>query len=352
MRFWQTALCLLLMPLLNFAQNTHRLTIKPFKLNIDETSKNIFFSSISHISAHGNKLYISGAKEPYILELDLDAGQSRVFGAKGYGPGEFEQGVKAVQIDGQNIWAQDSSRPKRIVHFTDSGYQGEYLIYARGIRTSQTANTFAADAGRLVFPVSPKSRNLAAIYEPEKERQKLFGKLLFDESSADLLRACPDMNATLWTYGDGHWFGLFLYSPQIQKYDRNFNLVATIDLNHQPLLKSYNDDILEFKPEGPGYLPRALFTDVVFHKGELFVLGQPYLYQVNPNTGVILSTTALFGDKPEFKRHWGPLYFSRMAFLENGTLVLGTNVIAWDEELWQVKNPPFLNQPSKSSAGQ
>ncbi len=314
----------------------YKVDLMPFDLAEHESGAS-FINGVYQLETDGELIYIRDKGEPRIVVVDRTGKFVRVIGGRGGGPGEFKHSVTAFAIDGPALWAV-GDRGHRAAYFE----QGEPLVDFRlkGYNVDAIgpdARPFGFTNEYVLIQAHPVTRHLAAVYGYDGELKRFVG----DIAPIDLavLRKNPAFNDTFWKYDRARWYCLFKYRPVLQVYDQSFNQLADFELQG-PEIEHRNEAFENFKKERPSQMPIYHFTDLKVFRGKVFAISPPALYQIDPETGETLSRTYFYGKGPNFARVAGmPLTMFHMAFLNDGTVVLGHPALPWEHDLWKVRLP-------------
>jgi len=317
------------------SQELHRLQIHPIDLDMETD----YFPHVIHqVENVGEEIFIRGKKDPRIFVINRTGKILRTIGKKGHGPGEFSQGVLAMGIWGEQIFAMDVNQRELLLWFSNGAYQNQFKVNSsNSVPFGMNSNTFGVSDEFVVFPVSPRTGHLAAAYTYSGERVAEVGKIQFDKSDADLLEKIPDMNNTNWVYQAPYWYCLFKQFPLIHKYNERFELISGISLEH-PRISQRFEEILDFDPARFSTAP-PLFFDFKVKNGYLYATMRSTLIQVNIEKETIENMYSFFGRGEGFKGT-SQLTIHHFTIMDDGLMILSGD-FAWGHDLWKAPLPSF-----------
>ncbi len=330
-------------------QEMFRLKVTPFdSQNHDVGFTAYYLDSYAQMVFRGRDLYLRSFREPQMARIDTDTLEGSLIGSKGEGPGELRGGVLCMEARGPNLWAVDSGRRNKILHFVDGRFKGELTIEAMDPIAPNDGLSLAASDTHIMAPVSPRTGHLAMAYGHDGSKIPV-GKIPFDKRDGELVYRLPYVNQTIWHYGgDGHWYAAFPYAAMIFKFNSRFEQVAHFTFE-SPVLAKHINRIHEFEPKNIRQICIPLVSDLKWFRGNLYIMSSGYLFQMEPEKGTLLSISRFSVNKPEDSGP-GLKNFPIFAFREDGTLFLG-HPNSYDisgHDMHQLRQPPFL-QLSKGS---
>jgi len=325
----------------NEEPDVHQVSLKPFDL-VERADGAAYISGVDQLESDGKRIYIRDAQTPYILVVNADGKLLQMIGGRGGGPGEFRRGPLAMAVDGPALWAL-SDYGKRANYFENGEHILDFPIRTYNVDVVGPASkSFAFTNQFVLIPAHPSTKRLAALYGYDGELKRHVGDIL--PINRKELRKNPALNDTLWLRDDqGFWYALFKYRPLMFKFDQAWNQVAAFALAG-PEIERRNDEFEVFKPKRKYQRPLYHFTDFKYFRGKLYALSVRALYQFDRKSGRTLGRTYFFGDGAPFAElnlEGEPLALMHIAFLEDGTAVLGHSAMPWGHDLWKA-NLPFL----------
>lgn len=316
-------------------------TLTPQGHDFREDKLAAFLSSIHQIESNGQFLYFRSGKEDYVLVTDYDGKIQDKIGGRGGEPSEFSAGgVLAIAIDGPLVAALDKG-----VHWIRF-YENHDMVHhlkpesynLRGLHN--TSNSFAFSPDYVVMPTN-EDGFLGKRINFKTQQTKNFGQALelpidkaFEEEGL----------ATLWTRNKDYWFAAHKFFPMITVFDKHFNMVTQYQLNH-PRTNAYQNYIASFEPDPQFSRPQPVITDINLYKDHLYLMIGGQLFQTEPMTGSVLSTTRFVAQGKTFEEIQGTeLYIPFFSFSPTGKVYLAHPALLWGHDFWSVELP-FL-QPS------
>ena len=162
---------------------------------------------------------------------------------------------------------------------------------------------------------------------------------------ASRLERNPFLNDTLWVYGDNHWYAVLRFDALILKFDENFNKINSFNLNNSRLNLLIEN--LESVDPSKFTTLQALFRDIKYHNGFLYMMAPKTLIRVHPDSGKIASMYSFYKDTKEDTevREVGGI-FKTFAMMENNRVLLGPGWL-YDHYLMEVTLPDIpTNTPN------
>ena len=323
------------------AQERYQLEIKPLDLKVDKDQ--FFLSGLNQIESDGERFYLCGPQNTEIVAIDARGNLLERIGGPGGHPSEFgSQGVLAISVQSNRIWGIDMGATRARL-FEGGTYKTSFRLKSFNIsRVTPAANSFAFSDGLVVIPTNEKKEHLAAIYTHEGDLVDHIGEPMdFNQMVHPKILG---MNDTHWLrHGEG-WISVHKFFPLINFYDANFGVVDQVQLETAWISRQL-DLIMESDPGERYGMPTPVFSDVKVFRGDLYLISQGILHQVDLKTRQLKSVTTFSSTEPEFEGLDVPhlnLYF--FAFLNNGTFILGHPALLWNHDLWTT-SLPFLEQP-------
>jgi len=295
---------------------------------------------VDHLMYTGEDLFCGIRNARYLVKMNANAELLANIGRPGGGPGEFASRVLAYSTNGQSVFAVSADKLDHLQHFSSDGrYVGKFPIKPRIWQSysTGTCNTFGVSADTVVLPAPPQSGHLAYAYDFQGGARPI-GDLIFDKRDASQLELNPFLNDTLWVYGDGHWYAVLRFTSLILKYDSDFNMVSSFRLDN-PRLTQLKENLDSLDPSRSS-VPQAMFRDIKYHQGFLFIMAPKTLIQINAHSGDITAMYTFYGDEEVLSRKEVPheLNFKTFALMGKNRLLLGPAWI-WDHDLMQVTLP-------------
>ncbi len=320
----------------DWEQSVYKVKLEPFDLVEDEAGAS-FLTGVHQLESGGELLYIRDKRASHILAVNRDGQVVRVIGRKGGGPGEFKGRVTAFAVHGPALWAI-GDRGQRATYFEGGAHVLDFKLKGYNIdAVGPDARPFGFTNEYVLVQAHPSTRHLAALYGYDGELRRYVGDIA--PIDVEALRKNPALNDTFWRTDGKRWFCLFKYRPFLLVFDRAFNQLAEFELTG-PEIERRNEAFAEFKPKRKTNMPNYFFTDFKIHRGKLYALCSPALYQIDPDTGETLNRTYFFGEGEDFGAVEGsPLAMFHMAFLDDDSLVLGHPILPWNHDMWKVRLP-------------
>ncbi len=317
-----------------FGQDHYRVRIHPLDVQFGQAP--FYLESLDQIETDGHQLYLRGVKNTEIYVISPSGTLLKQVGRAGQHPSEFGfSGVLAMAVEGPHLWAIDLEY-QRVRLFTDGEYRrsfplDSYNVYAQ----AATSNVFGFSPNQVVIPAAPKSRHLAAVYTYDGDLIQHVGEILpFSEEFASRV---PGINDSFWLYRQGHWYSIHKYFPLVTRYDASFAVVDQFQVESE-VVQQRLDYIVQFSSTH-GY-PAPIFTDAKFFGGDLFLMSDGYLHQLDLPSRRIRSITSFYGVGPGFQHlEHSKLTLFSFAFTREGGLFLGHPALLWDHDLWSAELP-------------
>lgn len=327
------------LPLMSFALESFRLEIQPFDFQTDGGES--YFSGIGQIESNGKHLFLRGAQEPIIIELDAHARVVRKIGGSGDHPAEFGQvGVMALAVKGEELWGIDLEL-KRVRQFFGDEYRKSFRLDSFNISYGAgLANIFAFSDEYVVIPARAETKHLAAVYLHDGTLIQHIGEpIAFPELSERII----GINNTHWLALKDGWLSVHKFFPLVTVYDTGFTLIDQFPVE-SAIITDMVDRTMSFDPGEQYTLPAPVFSDAKLFRGDLFLMCQGFLHQLDLKTHALESITRFFGEGDDFKEVQAPqLVFYFFAFLDSGQFVLGHPAMLWNHDLWTA-DLPFLSK--------
>ena len=331
---WQLSICFPL-SLVILGLDMFRVEIQPLDIS---ASKGLDFSlrSISQIESDGRLIYLRSKRDATILVITPEGEPVRTLGGKGAHPAEFPNGVLAMAVRANEVWAIDNQK-QRVRQFVSGRFEGSFPLDTYNVYLNlPTSNVFAFSDRDIVIPTAPDSGHLAAVYDRNGKLQKYVGEPF--AFTSDFQHQVPGINDTYWLRVKGGWFSIHKFVPLITHYDDGFRIKSRFSLD-SPRINALVDQLYALSPAGRS-VPPPTVTDVKYHDGRLYLMIAGQLHRVRPDDGAIENVVAFYGTGPDFAATTAPnvsLFF--FSFLDQKTLVLGHPAMMWNHDLWLAAIP-------------
>ncbi len=329
----------LLFILATFCHGQDKLSIevKPLDFVANPQFPDHYPTGVKNLVLNNDLIYIGNEADPYITVIDQSGVIQGVIGQRGGGPGELGRGVLAMTAWEKDLYVVSTSKTLQMTWFRDGVYKHQFHLPSQNIRyVSMNANTFAAANGTVVFPAHPTTERLANAITLDKQRP--IGELLFDKRDIELLRRIPGMNDTNWQYEQGFWYCVFKFHPMIQKYDANFKMVETFNLEDS-FTAERHAEVLEFDQASFTRAP-PLFYDFKVKDGNMYLSLRGGIIMVSPK-GKTKSLFTFYGKGEPFESAGiagvSKLNFPYFVVLDDGNLLMSSFGDSWDHPLWRAK---------------
>ena len=317
----------------------HRIKVQPLDFQNEAVypGREFYLNHISHISTDGKRLYLSSDQNHQAVVIDLDGNVLYTLGKEGSGPGEFNQGIAGLAVRGDTVWVLDGGW-RHIHRFVRGTFQTSLRLKSRYVVHFLGANIFDFREEEVVVPCSARTKGLAMVYQ-EKKKPVVVGEAIL---SNEFLTG---INDTMWRYHNGKWYCLFKFFPMINVFDHRFTLIEShqFDYVDYPAYQevSEKDTSKRFTHFPP------LFSDFQIYQDFLYVLSfsiselESTLNKIDLQQPKVTARAVFRGEGPDFANVPPPkiLAFDKFAILDNGTVVLSSNSIAWSHDLWTAKVP-------------
>lgn len=297
-----------------------------------------YLSSIHQMETDGQFLYFRGGKDEYVLITDFEGKVLDKIGGRNDRPSEFNKGgVLAIAMDGSLVavldkgisWIRFYENQEMVHHLKPEAFNRGGL--------HNTSNAFAFSPEYVVMPTNEEGY-LGKALGFKSQKNKNFGETLdfpLDKAFEE------ERQATLWTRYKDFWIAAHKFFPVVTVFDKHFNMVNQYQLDH-PRTNTYQNYIATFEPGLNFSRPQPVFTDMKIYKDHLFLMISGQLFQVEPMTGAILSTTRFVAKGEAFGEIQGmELFIPFFCFSPTGKLFLGHPALLWEHDFWSV-DLPFL----------
>jgi len=284
---------------------------------------------IDQIEFSGAHLFLRGLRETRVLRIDPDGNIQAVLGDKGSGPGEWgNEGIWAMGTLDDEVWGMRAEGG--INGYDDLALLAAFRLDRPPHNPVLSSSRIAVSPRHLVVPTDDQSGHLAALVDKDGRLVKHFGEpLSLDEESMAFNRFA---NATIWTYADGRFYGLFLFYPLLLEVDAAAEQVRQIPLSH-PHFQQLQTDLT--KAEGRAYTGPAVFSDFQVQGDDLWLMSRGRLYRWSLAAGRCVGITRFYGQGAAFEQAAGkPLNLPRFAVLPSGTVLLAHPAQPWGAPLW------------------
>ncbi len=267
------------------------------------------------------------------MQIAEDGTFIRKIGKKGRGPGEWGYyAPRAIAVKNQSLLVLGPGRKTLFYHeagqFIHSFKIKPYQIGGAGI----PAYSFGFTHEEILIQAWPATRRLASLYDFSGEHKGYVGKIL--PVMPEYLKVNPAMNDTLWVRDKSHYYCLFVHRPILRKYDANHKKVAEFKVAG-PEVDRYEEVFFKNKKDPNWTYPKPHFTDLKVFGGYLYLMCDGVLYQLDKQTGKVLTRTIFFGtgslEHLNNKEH--KLFFMFAAFFDSGKFVLGHRGLLPDHDL-------------------
>ena len=322
-----------------FAVEIHQIPLKTFDFQDQENgSPENYMPGIYQIESNGTQLFLRNSSESFIIKLDPNTKAITTMGRTGKGPGEFPGGISGMAVQGNRVWLVHGYPQELISYFQNGRFIRQIKIRNPGVSDSGHTRTFATNGRELLLSVHPASSHLGQHIRLMDDKITFLGELLFDRNQLEVVKKIPAINESMWVNDGEYWYCTFPYYPMIQKYDHNLKLIHAWPIEHK-LQQNKFADLLEWEPQAKNNVAIAYIHDLKLFGGHLYVLSGQYLYQLDKESGQLISLSHF---KMPSKRDSFRPAFKSFAFLEDGTLFITHYAQLWDHDMWMAENPAFL----------
>ncbi len=317
-------------------QEKNRAELKP--IDLQGGPSGFYLSGISQIESNGRHLYLRGNKDTEILVTTPAGKLVKRIGGKGGHPGEFgDFGVLAMAVHGDRLWAIDMDR-RRVRLFEGGIYRHSFRLPSYNKNYfAITSNVFACSEDRIVVPADPSTKHLASLFAGDGALVKQVGALL--PFTDELAERVPGINDSFWLHEDGAWYSIHKFMPVVTRYDSDFRLVTQFQID-TPETHQYLDSLYSLGPGPPIDAPLALINDAKIHGGDLYLMINGRLHDVDLGSGEVRSVTSFYGTGPDFADVDTPyVTLFSFAFVAEDQLVLAHPAMPWNHDLWAARLP-------------
>ncbi len=335
--FKLTLVFILISCMLCFGQQRLEIEVTPVDFIDNPEYPDHYPTGARNMVLNNGLIYIGHEKDPYITVIDKDGLIKKVIGQSGGGPGELGRGVLTMTTSGRDLFVASVSKTMQLTWFQDDVFKYQFHIPSRNISYSSiNAGTFAAANGTVVFPAHPSTRRLANAITIDK--QQSIGELLFDKKDIGLIRRIPAINDTNWQYEDGYWYCVFKFHPMIQKYDSNFKMIETFNIEDS-FTADRHTEVLEFDSSRFSSAP-PLFYDFKLKDGFFYLSLRGGVILVS-SEGETLKLFTFHANGEPFKSAGiagaTGLHFPYFVVLDDGNLLLSSFGDSWGHPFWRAK---------------
>jgi hypothetical protein len=328
---------LILLFLLVNSSETHRVEIEPFDFQ-DENNPATYATGMKQIECNGSDLFISLLRRPVILQIETDGTFVRAIGKKGQGPGELGwHAVWAISVRGERLWALRDDLT--LANYYENGNHMHTIrpssYQFRGSR--MVAYRFAFDNEHIVIQTHPGTGFLANVYDYNGNVRRQVGKTF--PVRKEFLARNPSLYSTIWAHDGERWYCLFVHRPILRVFGKDFELEKEFILS-APEIEALEEVFYKNEKDPNWTYPRPHFTDIQVQGKDILIMCDGTLYQVNKETGEVLSRTYFFGGKELREKHGiDSARLEYFAVNEENKIFLGISHFMFDHDLWTAQLP-------------
>ncbi len=328
---------LLLHSLFGLGQEKITVEVKPVDFVNPPKFSDHFPRGVKTIIMSDGLIYFSCEMDPFVTVMNDKGVILDVIGGRGGGPGELGQGVLAMAMWEKDLYVVSVSKTLQMTWFEDGVYKDQIHMPSQNIHyVSMNSNMFGVGNNVVVFPAHPATGRLANAFKGEIVEP--VGELLFDRRDVDLIKRIPAANDTMWQYDGEYWYCVFKHHPMVQKYNSNFEMVETFNIEDSFTLDRHSK-MLDFDSSMFSYAP-PLFYDFKIKNGNMYFSLVGGIIMVSPK-GKTLKLFTFFAKGEPFASNGidgkSGLNFPYFVVLDDGNFLLSSFGDSWGHPFWRAE---------------
>jgi hypothetical protein len=309
--------------------------VEPFDVQL-ENDPRTYFSGVDQLEYANGLLFLRDNRLPFLQVFDRQGHWLESIGQQGNGPGESTH-IGAFAVDGADLILLGSNG---LVHHYQmatpvSSFKLDPPIFFYPTDTHNFA--FSAQKGQIILEPRFSGKHLGRVFDlAGKEVQTIPVDTTYEKE--DYLTN-PWYQSCFWLGWGKGWLAVSKHLPFVFCFDEELHLLDRFALEHQSFHEDQREhqerkarqDYIWGKEKGFRAI-RPLFIDAKMHQGDLYLLKDTRLFQVDMAKKRIASISEYrHGD---FER----VAFTTFALCEDGTALFGHTTLPWDHDLWLIRD--------------